>query len=169
MHFSALYVHSQLQHREQQRRRNRNNPSICYSACASHHPDSREMPAVSRSLEKDCRSLAHQGPDPRNTARLDQRSTSVYKTIRFSKKLDRQAHRPGGLQKDPPTLSRHRINPSTPGSIRHKRSVVSLLPSTEEGHRQDEGMHRSQHHQPVPPVRALQDGRPSHDSGSAPP
>ena len=99
--------------------------------------------------------------------RLDQRSTSVHKTFRFSKKLDWQAHRSGSLQKDPPTLSRHRINPSTPGPIRHKGSVVSLLPSSEEGHRQDEGVHRSQHHQPVPPVRALQDGRPSHHSGSA--
>ena len=167
MQFTASYV-LQLRHREQQRRRNRINPTIRYSACASHHPDSREMPAVSRSLEKDCRSLAHQGPDPRYTSRLDQRSTSVHKTFRFSKKLDWQAHRSGSLQKDPPTLSRHRINPSTPGSIRHKRSVVSLLPSTEEGHRQDEGMHRSQHHQPVPPVRALQDGGPSHHSGSAP-
>ena len=131
MQLSALYVQASLHRREQQRIKSRNNPSICYSASTTHHQDSREMPAVSRSLEKDCRSLAHQGPDPRNTSRLDQRSTSVHKTIRFSKKLDRQAHRPGGLQKDPPTLSRHRINPSTPRPVRNGRSVVSLLPSSE--------------------------------------
>ena len=101
MQLSALYVQANLFRREQQRIKNRNNPSICYSACTTHHQDSREMPAVSRSLEKDCRPLAHQGPDPRNTSRLDQRSTSVHKTFRFSKKLDWQTHRSGSLQKDP--------------------------------------------------------------------
>ena len=94
---SALYVQASLFEREQQRRRNRNNPSICYSASTTHHQDSREMPAVSRSLEKDCRSLAHQGPDPRNTTRLDQRSTSVHQTLRLGKKLDWQASRLGGV------------------------------------------------------------------------
>ena len=148
MQLSALYVQVSLFRREQQRRRNRNNPSIGYSASTTHHQDNREMPAVSRSLEKDCRPLAHQGPDPWNTTRLDRRSASVQQTLRLSKKFDWHPKQIGSLPKDPPALSRHRISLSTPRSVQHGRSVVSLLPRSEEGRRQDKRLHRSQHDQP---------------------
>ena len=144
------------------------NPAAGTPPCASHHPDSRSLPAVSRSMETNRRSLACPGPDPRHTSRMDQRPTTVQPTLRLSKISGRQAQRAPILPGHSAALPRHRLDPPSSRSVGHSGSVVRLLPGAKEGHRQDEGVHRPDHHQPVPKVRALQDGGPAHSSVPAP-
>ena len=136
--------------------------------CASHHSDSRSLPAVSRSMETNRRSLACPGQDPRHTSRMDQRPTTVQPTLRLGKILGRQAQRAPILPGHSAALPRHRLGPPSAGPVRHSGSVVRLLPGAKEGHRQDEGVHRPDHDQLVPQVRALQDGGSAHRSGPAP-
>ena len=116
------------------------------------------MQAVSRSMETNSRSLACPGPDPWYTPRMDQWPTTVQLALRLGKILGRQAQGAPILPGHSAALPRHRLGPPSGGSVRHSGSVVRLLPGTKEGHRQDERTHRPDHDQPVPQVRALQDG-----------
>ena len=111
-------------------------------------------------------SLASQGVRG-NANRLDI-SPRDKSSLRLCNQVPSRFQRATGVLRNSGALPQDRLRPgAATGDLR--RSLVNLLPSTEEGHRQDARLCGSPQAQQSHSVRALQDGGAAHSSAAHPP
>ena len=120
-------------------------------------------------MEKDLRSLAHQDHHGRYPPAMGSGPAPIQSPLRFCDLSAKSLKGIRRLQQDTSALSRNRLRGPITKSGRDGWSLVNILPGGQEGDGQASGLHRSPDDQPVPQVRALQDGGHSHACKHAPP
>ena len=113
-------------------------------------------------MEKDLRSLAHQDHHGRYPPAMGSGPAPIQSPLRFCDLSAKSLKGVRRLQQDTSALSRNRLRGPITKSGRDGWSLVNILPGGQERDRQASGLHRSQDDQPVPALRALQDGGHSH-------
>ena len=120
-------------------------------------------------MEKDRRTLAHQGHHGWYSSTMDGGPPTIQSPVRFGD-LSAKSHKGiRRVQQDSSVLSRNRLSGSIVKSVRDRWSLVNILSGGKEGHGQASGMHRPSDDQSLSAVPALQDGGHTHSGLHAPP